>query len=118
MLAGPRSTVKRARTLRRQMSWPEVMLWQRLRQRPGGLKFRRQHPAGPYVLDFYCSAVKKVAIEVDGASHDADDRAEHDAERSAWLAANGVETIRVTAGEVSRNPDSAADSIVAFCMAR
>jgi hypothetical protein len=47
------------------MTLPEVVLWQCLRQRPEGLKFRRQHPTGPYVLDFFCSDAR-LAIEVDG----------------------------------------------------
>ena len=69
MLHGPQSTVKKARRLRRVMTIPEVILWTRLRQRPGGFKFRRQHPAGPYVLDFFCSEAR-LAIEVDGMVHD------------------------------------------------
>ena len=47
-----KATVKKARGLRREMSLPEVMLWQHLRGRPGGVKFRRQHPVGIYVADF------------------------------------------------------------------
>jgi very-short-patch-repair endonuclease len=46
------------------MSLPEVMLWQALRKKQSGLRFRKQHPAGPYVLDFYCDAVK-VCVEVE-----------------------------------------------------
>lgn len=44
---------KNARRLRRKMSLPEVLLWQILRKQPGYVKFRRQHPIGRYVLDFY-----------------------------------------------------------------
>jgi len=69
MLAGPRRTVKNARNLRRTMTMPEVALWARLRSRPDGFKFRRQHPAGRYVLDFFCNEAR-LAIEVDGASHE------------------------------------------------
>jgi very-short-patch-repair endonuclease len=48
------------------MSEPEVMLWSRLRKRAGnGVAFRRQHPIGFHVLDFYCSAAR-LAVEVDG----------------------------------------------------
>ena len=49
-----KATVAKARALRRTMSRPEARLWQVLRTRPGGFKFRRQHPAGPYIIDFYC----------------------------------------------------------------
>jgi very-short-patch-repair endonuclease len=47
------------------MSLPEVLLWQALRARPGGWKFRRQHPSGPYVADFYCHEARLI-VEVDG----------------------------------------------------
>ncbi len=49
-----RPEVSIARKLRREMSLPEVQLWQRLRGRVGRFRFRRQHPIGPYVVDFYC----------------------------------------------------------------
>ena len=53
-----------ARKLRRHMSLPEIVLWQALRKRgQSGLRFRRQHPLGPYILDFYCPAVR-LAVEV------------------------------------------------------
>ncbi|MEQ1640549.1 MAG: DUF559 domain-containing protein, partial [Novosphingobium sp.] len=53
MINGPKDTLLRARELRASMSLPEVVLWKELRKRPGGFKFRRQHPAGRYILDFY-----------------------------------------------------------------
>jgi very-short-patch-repair endonuclease len=55
-------TMRSARDLRRRMSLPEVLLWRELKKRPNGLKFRRQHPTGPYVLDFYCGDAR-LAIE-------------------------------------------------------
>src|SRR5689334_16373959 len=60
--------VVKARELRRHMSLPETLLWRLLRRAPNGVAFRRQHPIGPYVLDFYCPSAK-LAIEVDGAAH-------------------------------------------------
>ena len=99
------------------MSLPEVLLWQILRQRPQGLKFRRQHPVGPYVVDFYLPE-RKVAIEVDGMAHDMADQPERDARRDAWLAAQGFTLLRVAAKEVLADPVAAADRIVRFCMAR
>jgi very-short-patch-repair endonuclease len=63
------------------MTVPEVRLWQWLRTRPRGFKFRHQHPAGPYVLDFYCAAVKLV-VEVDGEAHSRGDRPERDFARA------------------------------------
>jgi hypothetical protein len=69
-MRAPTLTFKQARKLRRDMSLPEVILWEHLRRGGlSGMHFRRQHPAGPYVLDFYCAA-SRLAIEVDGAAHD------------------------------------------------
>ena len=62
----PEKTFSRARALRRQMSLSEIVLWQALRKgRLAGLRFRRQHPIGPYILDFYCASAR-LAIEGDG----------------------------------------------------
>ena len=115
MLHGPQSTVKKARRLRRVMTIPEVILWTRLRQRPGGFKFRRQHPAGPYVLDFFCSEAR-LAIEVDGIVHDMGDNPGGDQTRDAWLEKQGVTILRLGAGDVSRAPDSIVEQIVARCL--
>lgn len=117
MLSGPRATVKKARKLRRAMSFPEVLLWQRLKLRPEGVKFRRQHPAGRYVLDFFCSEAR-TAVEVDGASHDMGARPEHDAVRDAWLREAGIEVVRVPAMDVVKNADGVADAIVRLCLDR
>ena len=65
-----RPEVALARKLRKDMSLPERMLWQLLRQRPGGFKFRRQHPIGPYVVDFCCLS-ERFVVEVDGNAHGA-----------------------------------------------
>ncbi|KTF69801.1 endonuclease domain-containing protein [Sphingomonas sp. HT-1] len=81
------------------MSLPEVLLWQELRMRPEALRFRRQHPAGPYVLDFFC-ARHKLAVEVDGEAHARGDRPARDVVRDAWLRAQGVRVLRIAAAEV------------------
>ena len=74
----PRTTKDLAKGLRRQMSLPEVLLWKAIKGRKlNRLPFRKQHPIGPYVLDFYCEAVR-LAIEVDGGSHDFGDRPARD----------------------------------------
>jgi very-short-patch-repair endonuclease len=57
---------KRARRLRREMTPPEVVLWERLRgRRLHDLHWRKQHPFGPYILDFFCSAAA-LCVEIDG----------------------------------------------------
>jgi very-short-patch-repair endonuclease len=109
--------IQRARKLRRNMSLPEVLLWRELRQRPYGLKFRRQHSTGDYVLDFYCNDAR-LAIEIDGMAHDSPERADRDARRDAWLARHAVETLRVLAAEVLADPTLAADAIVEYARDR
>jgi very-short-patch-repair endonuclease len=87
-------------------------LWNRLRQRlPGKPVFRRQHPIGPYVLDFYCARAN-LAVEIDGISHDLGDRPRHDDRRNAWLEERGVTLMRIPAAELMYSIDETADAIV------
>ncbi|MGE0609571.1 MAG: endonuclease domain-containing protein [Pirellulales bacterium] len=103
----------RARALRRDATFPERLLWGRLRAgRLAGLKFRRQHPLGKYVLDFYCHAAR-LAIELDGDSHIG--RAAYDAARADWIATQGVRILRVGNDEVLREIDSVLEGIVLHC---
>jgi len=112
LMRAPSRTIQIARGLRRALSPPQARLWNRLRARaPGRPAFRRQHPIGPYVLDFYC-AKARLAIEIDGLSHDIGDRPRRDAQRDAWLKEQGVTVKRVSAVEVMRNIDDAEDAIV------
>jgi very-short-patch-repair endonuclease len=95
--------------MRKALSAPELRLWMVLKPRmPGRPAFRRQHPMGPYILDFYC-AKAKVAVEVDGASHD--ERIAHDARRDAWLSAQGQEVMRFSARDVMGDVNAVADAI-------
>jgi very-short-patch-repair endonuclease len=111
-MRAPEETTVLARRLRRHLSPPEARLWGRLRARqPGAPVFRRQHPVGRYVLDFYC-AEARLAVEVDGMSHDLGDRPQRDVGRDAWLKARGLTVMRIAASEVMRNADDAADAIV------
>ena len=98
------SAAQNARKLRREMPLPEVILWHWLRQRPDGLKFRRQHPTGPYVLDFFCSDAR-LAIEVDGEAHSRGDRPSRDAARDEWLEAAGIHTLRIPAVVLLKDAD-------------
>jgi very-short-patch-repair endonuclease len=115
MLKGTKRTVRRARSLRRKMTLPEVLLWKVLRTRPDGFKFRRQHPAGSYVLDFYCEQAS-LAIEVDGRAHES--RFEADIERDRRLAGEGIRTLRLPADYVLDDPQLAVVAIVEACRAR
>ncbi|MEG3145116.1 endonuclease domain-containing protein [Sphingomonas sp. RT2P30] len=105
-------TVARARRLRREMTLPEVLLWMELRKRPSGLKFRHQHPAGQYVLDFYCASAR-LAIEVDGEAHNHGDRPERDIRRDAWLARENVRVLRIPAKVILDDVAAAIAHIVA-----
>lgn len=107
----PARTVRRARQLRKAMSRPEALLWGVLKGSPLGQRFRRQHPVGPYVLDFF-PARSNLAIEIDGLAHDMGDRPERDAARDAWLAAHRIDTLRIAAAAVLRDAAAVADAIL------
>jgi len=107
----PKPTIQRARSLRRRLTPPEARLWVHLRGKAlGGLRFRRQHPLGPYVLDFYCDAAR-LAVEVDGQTHALGASPARDQERDAWLRMRGVRTLRLPAHEVRDNLDGVARTI-------
>ena len=103
---------KHARRLRRELSLPEKLLWVRIRR--GELHFRRQHPLGEYILDFYCPAAK-LAIEVDGAAHESGDRPQRDDRRAEWLKGQGIDLLRIPAKKVLRDPDELADAVIRLC---
>ena len=102
-----------ARKLRRDMSLPEVLLWQRLRGNQLGAKFRRQHPIGSYIADFYCSALRLV-IEVDGDAHNMGDRPAHDVSRDAFLNENGYKVLRIAAFDILKDIDPVVAAIAAI----
>ena len=109
-----KATVTKAKSLRRAMSPAEIALWQILRTRPDGLKFRHQHPAGPFVLDFYCAS-KKLAIEIDGKAHEMGDNPAKDTRRDAWLQARKVRVLRIDAVEIFRNLEGVLQHILNAC---
>ncbi len=89
-----------ARQLRRQMTDAEVALWQALRARQAGARFRRQAPIGPYVVDFACFS-RRLIVEVDGGQHSA----AADAARTAWLESQGFTIVRFWNNDVLGNPE-------------
>ncbi|NBB24357.1 DUF559 domain-containing protein [Porphyrobacter sp. SLTP] len=105
-----------ARAQRKSPSLPEGLLWRELRGKMGGVKFRRQHPVGRYVLDFYCPAAK-CAFEIDGVAHDLGDRPERDAARDAWLSAQGIRVVRIPARDVLKDPAQVAEAMALMCQA-
>jgi very-short-patch-repair endonuclease len=109
-------TTLNARKLRRKMSLPEVILWQLLRKRPNGLKFRRQHPSGIYV-HFFCGDAR-LAIEIDGKAHSRGDRPERDEARDLWFETAGIQTFRIAAVDVLKDADAVVRWIVYEASAR
>ena len=107
-----RPEVALARRLRKDMSPPERMVWQLLRKRPGGFKYRRQHPIGPYVVDFCCLS-ERFVVEVDGSAHNTIDRVKFDDRRISFLKENGFRVLRISAQRVLRDAIGTADAIVA-----
>ncbi len=102
-MEAPPKTVERVKDLRRRMTLPEVILWQHLRGRKLlGMRFRRQHPIGPFILDLYCVEAR-LAVEVDGSGHEHPDQAAYDRERTTWLGKRGVAVPRVPARDLLEN---------------
>jgi len=94
-------TLRRAKAMRSDMSQPERDLWTALRaHRFNGVKFSRQVPVGPYILDFAARA-RKLAIEVDGDTHAGNEA--HDERRTAWLEEQGYHVIRFSNADVMHN---------------
>jgi very-short-patch-repair endonuclease len=104
-----RKSMRNATLQRRNMSPPEVRLWALLRRSPEGVGFRRQHPIGPYVADFYCAAAKLI-IEVDGQSHDF--TAQRDDARDAYMRDLGLRVLRIPASDIMRDAISVADGVI------
>ncbi|ABC63477.1 endonuclease domain-containing protein [Erythrobacter litoralis] len=117
MITGTRDSVKLARKMRSEMTLPEGKLWIELRKRPGGYKFRRQHPAGQFVLDFYCAAAR-LAIEVDGQAHDCEAVVDRDKRRSAWLRDRGIAMTRIPARLILQDIEAVVTRLVEICDAR
>ena len=88
------SLIQTARQLRRNQTDEEMELWRALRgNRFAGFKFRRQHPAGIYILDFFCAAAR-LDVELDGFQHGLPEQTQHDEERSAFLKEREIEELR------------------------
>jgi very-short-patch-repair endonuclease len=88
-----RKTLSRARALRRKLTDAETMLWSRMRKDAYGVRFRRQHPIGPFIADFACVRARLV-VEVDGATHSTDVERDYDARRDRYMRARGWYVLR------------------------
>jgi very-short-patch-repair endonuclease len=101
---------KIARRLRRDSTDVEMKLWQKLRNRQLGVDFRRQHPAGYFILDFYCAPLR-LAIELDGGQHAVE--TERDQKRDAWFAERGVTMLRFWNSDLTENLSGVLEMIAA-----
>ncbi|MCI5061123.1 MAG: ribosome maturation factor RimM [Alphaproteobacteria bacterium] len=100
-------TTQHARTLRKNQTDAEKLLWSRLRNRQfENLKFRRQHPIPPYILDFFCEE-KMFAVELDGGQHNE----KKDKERSQFLEKKGIKITRYWNNDVLRNIDGVLENL-------
>jgi very-short-patch-repair endonuclease len=102
-----RQQTSHARDLRLRATIPEQRIWYWLRHRYlFSYKFRRQHPIEGYILDFYCASLK-LCIEIDGSSHDTEERLQYDTERTHVLSSRGITVVRVRNETIFEHPDGA-----------
>ena len=95
-----------ARQLRQDQTDVERLLWKYLRNRRlNGVKFRRQHPIGAYIVDFV-SLEKQLIIELDGGQHNSEEGKKKDKERIFWLEKNGYRVMRFWNNEVITDLDN------------
>lgn len=109
-LLNPPQTKPLRQNLRKNLTHPEQLLWQHLRNKQLGVKFRRQHGIGPYIADFYCPECALV-IELDGESHFADAAISYDHHRETFMQMAGINTLRFTNKEVTENIEGVIQTI-------
>jgi very-short-patch-repair endonuclease len=109
-------TLQKARGLRREMTSAEKHLWSHLRmEQLSGLHIRRQHPLGPFIVDFY-HATSRTVIEIDGDVHTFPERMEHDRQRSIWLTGRGYRILRFTNEDVLKRLEGVLEMIRIACL--
>ena len=110
-MAVPHDILHYARQLRGTQTDAENLLWQILRDRRFcGFKFRRQHPVGSYILDFYCHDAQ-LAIELDGGGHAVEEQMEYDQQRTKDLAGAGIRVLRFWNNQVFKQTEAVLESI-------
>ena len=113
----PPRLINLARALRRRQTDAEGVLWGLVRSRRMNVKFRRQHPMEPYVLDFYCHELR-LAVEVDGSGHTAPAGRVTDERRTAALAVRGVQVLRFSNLELLQETRAVAEALWRACQER
>lgn len=108
--------IRYAKDLRTGSTDTEKMLWSHIRaKRLDGLKFRRQHPIGKYIVDFVCLE-KMLVIELDGGQHADPENKEYDAVRDKWLKKEGYSVLRFWDNEVLMNTEGVPTVIREYCL--
>ena len=102
---------QRAKELRKLAPITEQKLWNALRlvSKESSIRFRRQHPISPYIVDFVCLSARMI-IEVDGLSHDA--RQDYDQKRDNFLRSQGFKILRFSNQQILENASGVADTIM------
>jgi very-short-patch-repair endonuclease len=101
-----------ARDLRSNLTDAETILWSKLRRKQlGGYRFHRQHPVGPFIADFACREAHLI-VELDGATHSTQDERAADAQRTAYIEAQGWYVLRFWNAEVYDNLHGVLESIL------
>jgi very-short-patch-repair endonuclease len=103
-------TLVRARSLRRKLTNAETILWSRLRKDASGIRFRRQHPVGPFIADFACVHARLI-VEIDGAMHSTEEERQRDERREKFLGSRGWAIVRVWNSDVYESLDSVLELI-------
>jgi len=105
---------ERSRALRQPQTPTEQALWRILSGRQAqGYKFRRQHPIGQFIVDFYCP-VARLVVEIDGDSHA--EQGEYDQTRTDWLESQGLHVIRFANRDVKENISGVLERILEYCI--
>jgi very-short-patch-repair endonuclease len=113
-MRGSRRQIALARKLRQSQTDAEKALWAKLKTRQlEGIKFRRQQPLGPYIIDFI-SFERKIIVELDGGQHNERRAKERDRERTAWLKERGYQVLRFWDNEVLVNIEGVLEKIREF----
>jgi len=107
-----------ARVLRKGQTSAEVLFWYTVKNRKiKGMKFRRQHPIGPFIVDFYCDEAKLV-IELDGKIHDLEHIKAYDSSREMHLSSLGLQIMRFTNDQIFNNFDTVIKTVEDYLSGR
>ena len=102
-----------ARRLRSKMTLTEKILWEELKNKKLGVKFRRQHPINCFILDFYCHE-RRLSVEIDGIHHYEKEQIEIDKNKTYYLQSMGIIEIRFDNIDITENLDLVLEKIRSF----